>query len=355
MNPKTMQAAILTEQNQPLKIDEVTLPEKLFYGQVLVKVFYSSICGSQIGEIKGVKGEDKYLPHLLGHEGVGEVLEVGPEIKHVKHGDHVIMHWRKGDGIEANPPKYTWNGKELNAGFVTTFNEYAVVSENRLTPVEHSFDLQLAPFLGCAVTTGLGVITNNAKLKIGESIVIFGAGGVGLNIIQGAALTSAYPIIGVDLYDNKLEMARKFGATHVINSKQSNVVAEIQNIVGSQGADVCVDNTGNTQVINMAYRLTQPKGKTILVGVPKINDNISIYSLPLHFGKIITGSHGGETVPSVDIPRYIRLYQAGKLKLKELITDRFSLNKINVAIEKMNNGEISGRCLIEIGNKSYEK
>jgi len=348
MNPKTMQAAILTEQNQHLIIDEVTLPEKLVYGQIFVKIFYSGICGSQIGEIKGVKGEDKYLPHLLGHEGVGEVLEVGPEVKYVKPGDHVIMHWRKGVGIEANPPKYTWNGKKINAGFVTTFNEYAVVSENRLTPVDHSFDLQVASLLGCAVTTGLGVITNNAKLRIGESIVVFGAGGVGLNIIQGAALTTAYPIIGVDLYDNKLEMARKFGATHVINSKRSNVEAAIQDIVGSQGADVCIDNTGNTQVINIAYMLTQSNGRIILVGVPKLADNISIYSLPLHFGKTISGSHGGETDPSLDIPRYIRLYQSGRLKLKELITDKFSLSDINVAIDKMNKGEVAGRCLIEM-------
>ena len=346
MNPKTMKAAFLTEQNKPLIIDEVTLPEKLHYGQVLVKVFFSGICGSQIGEIKGVKGKDKYLPHLLGHEGVGKVLDIGPEVKYVKVGDHVIMHWRKGIGIESNPPKYIWNGKKLNAGFVTTFNEYSVVSENRLTPVDQSFDMQLAPLLGCAVTTGLGVITNNAKLKIGESIVVFGAGGVGLNIIQGAALTSAYPVIGVDLYDNKLEMARRFGATHVINSKQSNVESEIKDILGTQGADVCVDNTGNTQVINTAYKLTQPKGRTILVGVTKRNDNISIYSLPLHFGKTITGSHGGDTDPTLDIPRYIRLYQAGILKLKELITDRFPLNEINVAIGKMNKGEIAGRCLI---------
>jgi len=352
MIPEKMQAAILTELNKPLIIDEVMLPEELTYGQVLVKIFYSGICGSQIGEIKGVKGQDKYLPHLLGHEGVGEVLKIGSGVKNVKIKNHVIMHWRKGKGIDAEPPKYIWKGKRLNAGFITTFNEYAVVSENRLTPVDYKFDLQLAPLLGCAVTTGLGVVTNNAKLKIGESIVVFGAGGVGLNIIQGAAMVSAYPIIGVDLYDNKLEMAYKFGATHVINSTKSNVETEIQNIIGSQGADVCVDNTGNTDVINMAYRFTQMQGRTILVGVPKIDDNISIYSLPLHFGKIITGSHGGETDPSLDIPRYIRLYKAGKLKLNELITDIFSLDEINLAIDKINKGEIAGRCLIDIGAHS---
>ncbi|MCP4351340.1 MAG: zinc-binding dehydrogenase [Desulfobacterales bacterium] len=348
MKPKKMQAAILTMLKSPLNIEEVDLPEKLEYGQVLVKVCYSGICGSQIGEIDGVKGEDKYLPHLLGHEGSGEVLETGSGVKHVQTGDHVVMHWKEGHGINAAPPTYSWNGQQLNAGYVTSFNEYAFVSENRLTVIPKDFDLKIAPLLGCAVTTGLGVINNNAQLKIGESIVVFGSGGVGLNVIQGAAMSSAYPIIAVDIYDNKLEMAQLFGATHLINSARTSPESEIRKILGPQGADVFVDNTGNTNVIGMGYNLTQSKGRIILVGVPKTGNNISIYSLPLHFGKIITGSHGGESNPSIDIPKYIRLYKSGRLKLNDLITDRFYLDEINVAIEKMRKGEIAGRCLIEI-------
>lgn len=346
--PKIMLTAILAELKRPLIINKVTLPQKLEWGQVLVKVCYSSICGSQIGEIDGVKGEDRFLPHLLGHEGSGKVIDTGPGVKHVKVGDHVVMHWMKGQGIDAAPPKYTWQGKKLNAGFVTTFNEYAVVSENRLTPIPKDFDLEIAPLLGCAVTTGLGTITNNAQLKIGESIVIFGAGGIGLNVIQGAAMVSAYPIIAVDIYDNKLEMVEMFGATHFINSTRTDPKTEIQRILGQQGADVVVDNTGDTNVIALAYELTQPQGRTVLVGVPKIGSNVSIHTLPLHLGKVLTGSHGGESNPSVDIPKYIRLYQAGKLKLDDLISNRFSLDEINRAIQMMRRGEIAGRCLIEI-------
>lgn len=346
--PKHMRAAILVEQKKPLVIDEVELPETLDYGQVLVKIFYSGICGSQIGEINGVKGEDKYLPHLLGHEGSGVVMKIGPGVKFIKPGDHVVLHWRPAKGIEASPPNYSWQGKPLNAGYVTTFNEYAIVSENRVTTIPKDFDLKLATLFGCALTTGLGVVINNAKIKIGESVVVFGAGGVGLNVIQGAAMVSGYPIIGVDLYEKKLKLAKILGATHLINSTEKDARAEILEIVGPQGADVVVDNTGNTNVIALAYELTKPQGRTILVGVPKKGNLVSLYSLPLHFGKVLTGSHGGESNPSDDIPKYIRLYQVGKLQLEPLITDHFSLTEINTAIEKMQQGKIAGRCLIEM-------
>ncbi|MBU2629145.1 MAG: zinc-binding dehydrogenase [Proteobacteria bacterium] len=344
-----MKAAILNELGKPLVIDEVELPKKLSVGQVLVKVFFSGICGSQIGEINGVKGEDRFLPHLLGHEGSGEVIETGPGVRFVKQGDKVILHWRKGVGIDAVPPVYSWRGKRLNAGFVTTFNEFAVVSENRLTKIPEGIPMDIAPLMGCAVTTGLGVINNNAKVKIGESVVILGAGGVGLNIVQGAAMCSAYPVIAVDIHDNRLKMASKFGATHLIHSQGiTDLPDKIREVTGPSGADVVIDNTGNTDMINLAYTLTKPDGRTILVGVPQKGDHISIYSLDLHFDKILTGSHGGETDPGRDIPRYANLYRNGKLNLDDLITDRFSLDEINLAIEKMKTGESSGRCLIQL-------
>ncbi|PKN17967.1 MAG: dehydrogenase [Deltaproteobacteria bacterium HGW-Deltaproteobacteria-6] len=349
--PRKMRAAILVEQKKPLIVDEVELPETLDYGQVLVRIFFSGICGSQIGEIDGAKGEDRFLPHLLGHEGSGEVMAIGPGVRHVRTGDQVIMHWRPGKGHEAATPRYSWRGKPLNAGFVTTFNEYAVVSENRVTVMPEDFDPRLATLFGCALTTGLGVVSNNAKVKMGESVVVFGAGGVGLNVIQGASLSSAYPIIGVDLYDNKLELARTFGATHLIHSGKQDARSEILKIVGAQGADVVIDNTGNTDIIAMAYELTAAQGRTILVGVPRKGNKISIYSLPLHFGKIMTGSHGGEAEPAVDIPKYMKLHQAGKLRLDGLITDCFDLADINMAISKMRSGEIAGRCLIDMNLK----
>ena len=215
--PKTMKAAVLVEQRKPLVIADVELPQTLEAGQVLVKIHYSGICGSQLGEIDGAKGEDKFLPHLLGHEGSGTVVETGPGVRHVKSGDKVVLHWRKGLGIEPVPPKYKWDGKVVNAGWVTTFNEYAIVAENRITPIPANSDMPVAALFGCAVTTGFGVAVNNAKVKIGDSVVVFGAGGVGLNIVQAAAMMSAHPLIAIDLHDNRLELARTMGATHLIN------------------------------------------------------------------------------------------------------------------------------------------
>jgi S-(hydroxymethyl)glutathione dehydrogenase/alcohol dehydrogenase len=346
--PEKMTAAILVRQKQPLVIDEVTLPRALDYGQVLVKVKYSGICGSQIGEIDGVKGEDRFLPHLLGHEGSGIVLETGAGVKHVQAGDRVVLHWRKGAGIEANPPTYLWKQRQLNAGYVTTFNQYTIASENRLTRIPDDFDLRLAMLFGCAVTTGMGVITNNARMKIGQSVVVFGTGGVGLNVIQGAALGCGHPIIAVDIHDAKLALARKLGATHVINSRQQNPEAEIAKILAGGLADVVIDNTGIVEVTSLAVKLTAPQGKTIMVGVPQKGKTLSIDPLPLFFGKTLTGSHGGESAPAVDIPQFIRLHQAGKLNLDDLITDTFQLSEINTAIEKMRAGDIRGRCIIEL-------
>lgn len=346
--PASTTAAILVELNKPLVIDDIALPETLDVGQVLVEVHYSGICGSQLGEIDGAKGDDKFLPHLLGHEGSGVVLEVGPGVRHVKRGDKVVLHWRKGLGIESAVPAYTWGGRKINAGWVTTFNRHAVVSENRLTMIPADSDLEVAALFGCAVTTGFGVVQNNAQVRIGESAVVFGAGGVGLNIVQAAALVSAYPLIAVDLYDNRLELARQMGATHVINARNEDAKARIRDIVGAAGVDHFIDNTGQPAIIQAGYELTGPKGRVTLVGVPRKGNDVSIYSLPLHFGKVMSGSHGGETVPEQDIPRYHSLFKAGRIKLRELITERRRLDEINTAIQHMRDGTLSGRCLIRI-------
>ena len=345
---RMMRAAVLVELNNPLVLGELELPETLSFGQVLVKVRYSGICGAQINEIQGAKGPDKFLPHLLGHEGSGEVLEIGPGVKTVKVGDHVVMHWRPSDGLQSEPPQYHWNDVIVNAGWVTTFNDHAIVSENRLTPIPHEFDMKLAPLFGCSVTTAMGVINNDARLKIGQSVVIIGIGGVGLNLVQAAQLVSANPIIAVDLHDFKLQSARDFGATHTVNSRNSRGwTEEILKITGPKGADVVIDTTGSARVVETAYDLTHPDGKTILVGVVPKKDKVSIYPLPLHFKKVFKGSHGGNAEPHLDIPRYIRLYQQGKLNLQNLITHEFKLDQIQEAIDLVQSGA-AGRVIISM-------
>jgi S-(hydroxymethyl)glutathione dehydrogenase/alcohol dehydrogenase len=348
MLPMKINAAILVQQHEPLELAELETPECLRFGQVLVQVHYSGVCGSQINEIDGTKGPDRFLPHLLGHEGCGTVLDTGEGVKSVKKGDKVVMHWRPNRCIQSEPPSYRWNGRSVNAGWVTTFNDHAIVSENRLTPIPEDFDSRLAPLFGCAVTTAFGVINNNAQVKVGQSVVVFGVGGVGLCIVQAAQMVSAYPIVAVDLVAKKLEMAERFGASHSINATNMPEIGRaIRDIVGAAGADVIIETTGNPRVIESAYELTQAKGKIVLVGVPRKGDNVSIYSLPLHFKKTLTGSEGGEAEPYSDIPRYLRLVQAGRLKLDGLITHEFPLEKINNAIALVRSGE-AGRVLVSI-------
>jgi len=348
MQIKKMKAAILVVSNKPLEVAEISLPEELLAGQVLVKINYSGICGAQINEIEAAKGPDKFLPHLLGHEGSGIVLECGPGVTTVKKREHVVLHWRPSAGIQSETPSYDWNGRKVNAGWVTTFSEYAVVSENRLTSIPKDFDMKIAPLFGCAVTTAMGVINNDAQVRIGQSVAVFGVGGVGLNIVQAADMVSAHPIIAIDIRDEKLEMAKRFGATHYINSSTSNDLdGEIYRIAGRKGADVVIDTTGIARVIEKAYELTHPDGKTILVGVPTKGDNISIYSLPLHFNKILTGSHGGDAIPDLEIPRYINLIRAGKMTLNGIITHEFGLDEINQAIGLVRSGEV-GRVIIKM-------
>jgi len=344
---RNMKAAILFEQNKPLIVDKVELPKKLDFGQVLVKVYYSGICGSQLGEISGIKGPDSYLPHLLGHEGTGKVLETGPNVSHIQEGDHVVLHWKPSIGIDAKPPLYEWKGKSLNAGKVTTFNQYAVVSENRLTSIPKDFDMKTATLFGCAVTTAFGVVNNDAEIKVGQSVIILGLGGLGLNIAQAASMVSANPIVGIDLIQSKLDLGLKFGLTDIVNGSQKNIDETIYSIVGSEGADVVIETTGNTKLIEQAYNLTNTNGKTVLVGVPKRGENISIHSLPLHFNKILTGSHGGNAEPNKDIPRYINLIKAKKMSLEGLITNEFPLEEINQALDLFRSSK-AGRILIDL-------
>jgi S-(hydroxymethyl)glutathione dehydrogenase / alcohol dehydrogenase len=331
-------AAILTKLHCPLEIDEVEIPA-LGIGQVLVQIEVSRICGSQIGEIDGVKGLDRWLPHLLGHEGGGIVLETGPGVKTVKDGDRVVLHWRCGSGIESNPPKYKRGSQIINAGLLTTFNRFSIVSENRLTAVPQDTDMEIAALLADTLTTGFGIINNDAKLKIGESTVVMGCGGIGLGVVLGASLAGSHPIIAVDIFDHKLQNAKEYGATHVINSSKTKVKEGVLEILGDM-PDLVVDGTGDPQVIETAYELTKTPGRTILFGVMSHENKVKLHTLPLHFGKILTGSVGGSSEPGKDIHRYIRMIDDGKLDLKKFVSHRIPLNGINECIQKMRNGEV---------------
>ena len=310
----------------------------LGYGHVLVKMTASRICGSQLGEIEGVKGPDKYLPHLLGHEGGGIVLEVGPEVTRVKVGDHVVLHWRPAAGIQARPVQYRLDGKIVNAGNITTFQNLTVVSENRLTPVPADTDPEISSLLADTLTTGFGALMRNAKVEIGESVVIVGVGGIGLGAVLGAKLAGAHPIIAADIQDHKLSKAREYGATHTINTRTENLSEAVRTILGGP-ADVIIDGTGNPAVIDQEWKVTSNRGRLVLIGVMRHDQQFSLNTLPLHFGKVLTGSEGGASVPHVDIPRYLRMIRDGRFDPRGFITHRCNLERINEAIATMRAGE----------------
>lgn len=336
-------AAVLNEINKPLVVTEVETKE-LQIGHVLVKILVSGLCGAQLQEIRGEKNNAKFLPHLLGHEGCGIVVEVGPGVTRVKAGDKVILHWRKGEGIESPFPTYIINGKPMSSGKVTTLSEYTVASENRLTPVPKETPDELCALLGCGLSTALGTINNDAKIKFGETVLIIGCGGVGINLIQGAFLAGAGDIYAVDISEEKRQLVEEFNAIYFnITGSESDKLETIKNI------DCVIDTTGHMDLITTILPNLSDRGRIIIVSQPKQDSSIT-FTKPGNFflgeGQTISSTQGGKINPSTDLLRFIKLYQHGTLKIDKLITHTLTLDDINIAIELLKAGK-AGRILIK--------
>ena len=338
-----MKAAVLTRINHPLEIMDVQLTS-LKVGQVKVRILVSGLCGAQLQEIAGLKGNEKFLPHLLGHEGCGIVEEVGEGVTRVKVGDKVVMHWRVGAGIEAPFPSYIVDGKTISSGKVTTLSEYSIVSENRLTIVPADTDEYLCALLGCGLTTALGTINNEVDLKFGESIMIVGCGGVGLNLIQGARMASAYPIIGLDISEDKQQLALTAGASLFVNANR------MADEMKGQKVDVIVDTTGNPDTITRTMQYLSDRGRYVLVGQPKPGESVSIPNANTLFGgngKVIKATQGGKTSPNEDIARYVKLHKAGMLNIRSIITHEYTLDEINTAVDVLRSSK-AGRIMVRM-------
>ncbi len=342
------QAAILQNSGSELIIDEIDLPQELFTGQVLVEVITSGLCGAQINEIQAVKGPDKFLPHLLGHEGFAKVLEIGPGVTTVTPGDQVVMHWRPGSGIQSPPPVYSWRGRTLNAGWVTTFNHHAVVSENRITKIQPlDYDRNLIPLLGCALTTALGVLENDAGIGMRDSLLVFGGGGVGLALVKIAKLMGVKSIAVVDVYKERLQKALELGATEsLIFTNKSETLAKLFALFGDTLPTVAIDTSGQTDAIEICYEVSSKEARVVLVGVPRLGEKSTIYTLPLHFGKVLRGSEGGQSNPERDIPMLLGLIADGTLNFDDYPINSFGLMDINHAIGALRKGS-TGRLIID--------
>jgi S-(hydroxymethyl)glutathione dehydrogenase/alcohol dehydrogenase len=298
-------AAILTEIKKPLEIVDLDIP-KLKSGQLLVKIFYSSICGTQINEINGLKGEDKYLPHTLGHEGYGEVVEVSEDVHKVSVGDHVVVTWIKGAGLESENINY---GK-VSSGKACTLSEYSVVSENRVVPLSLAKPMwKYAPLLGCCVPTGAGTVENETKAT--SRVLVLGLGGVGVAACIWASLRCS-SIYGYDISEYKKNILSTIDVTEYNNNR----------------VDCVIDATGNIEAFNFGWEHLTKNGKFVVVGNPPKGTKFCVDPFDLIFGKSLVGSAGGAASPDSAIPFY-----AKHLGFFKKIPDReYPLEDINLAV-----------------------
>jgi len=340
------EAALLVQTGQPLVLAEIETPT-LKPGQVLVEIAYSGACGTQVMEWRGDKGEDRWVPHCLGHEGTGTVLEAGHAVTKVKPGDKVVLSWLKGSGIEAGGAVYDWDGKKVNAGGVTTFQRHAVVSENRLTLLPPDLAMDVAVLLGCAAPTGMGAVYNVLKVQPGDSVAVFGTGGIGLNALMAAALAGAMPVIGIDPNPTRRALARIYGATDVIDPSASDVIAEIKKIM-PQGVDLAVESSGVPAVMEQAINATrQQGGRAVVIGNAKHGAVLPLNPGVFNQGKSLLGTWGGDSVPDRDYGRYGRLLSSGRFPVRDLLSKPYSLAQADQALQDLAAGKV-GRPLIDM-------
>ena len=343
-----MKAAVLYQTGQPLVIeDDIEIPE-LLTGQVSVKVAFSGVCNSQLKEVRGLRGEDRFLPHMLGHEGAGTVIDIGCGVTKVKPGDKVVLGWIKGEGMDVPGPKYRKNGVVINAGAVTTFSDYTIASENRCVKLPDEFPLDIAVLFGCAIPTGAGIVMNQLRPEKDAVIAIFGLGGIGLSALLALGLYDCSRIIAVDLEDDKLELAEDFGATHIINAARQDPLEEINKITGNRGVDYSIEASGLAETIEIAFRSVRKSGGLcVFASHPQNGVEIKLDPYDLICGRRIEGSWGGESSPDRDIPKLATLYKEGKLQFDKLLSRKYALDEINQALDDLENRRVV-RPLIRI-------
>ena len=341
-------AAVLFETGRDLRIIELDLPP-LKPGQALIEVAYSGVCHTQLLEARGQRGEDRFLPHAMGHEGSGTVLEIGDGVAKVKPGDRVVLSWIKGRGADVPSTVYESAEGAVNSGAISTFMQHAVVSENRLTVIHPAMPLREAALLGCAIPTGAGIVLNTARVRPGSSVAVFGVGGIGLSAVLAASLAGAATIIAIDVHERKLQWARDAGATHSVDASEGDVPAAIAEATGGRGVDYAIESAGRRETMEAAFAAVRAGGGLcVLAGNLPHGERICLDPYDLIKGKRIIGTWGGETDPDRDIPRYADLYLADKLPLNRLMPREYGLDEINVALGDLEQGLI-GRALVNLG------
>lgn len=358
-----MKAAVCHEHGRPLTIEEVSIAETSGH-RVKVKIGACAICHSDIHFAEGAWGG--HLPAIYGHEAAGAIVEVGPEVDRLAVGDKVIVTLIRscgscyfcdqgepvmcGDSAAADDIHVLKlkDGTEIAQGMKTAaFAEWVLVDQSQVAKIPQDMPLDVASLLACGVITGVGSVINTAAVKPGSNVVVMGVGGVGLNAVQGAKIADAKAIIAVDIEDHKLAIAKEFGATHGVNARTEKLAKEIKELTDGFGADYVFVTVGSKQAIDSSYRLMRRGGEVVIVGMPAVNEKSEFLPLALA-GSVqrIQGSFMGQTRLHVDIPWLLSLYKQGVLKLDELITNRYSLEQINEAIEDTSKGRSLRNVLI---------
>ncbi|UOE75813.1 Zn-dependent alcohol dehydrogenase [Parageobacillus thermoglucosidasius] len=357
-----MKAAVLHNYCEELQIENVDLEEPR-KGEVRVKMKAAGICHSDLHVINAHLPLP--VPIILGHEGAGVVDAVGEGVTSVKVGDHVVLNWVPSCGkcyycqigrpdmcdeaakISAmgtmfdGTTRFSIGGKAVYQFPLTgTFSEYTVVPERAAIPIRNDVPFELAALVGCSVITGVGAVTNTAKVEPGSTVAVIGAGGVGFNVIQGAALCGAKQIIAIDVLPEKLEMTKTFGATHTINASEEDVISAVLDLTGGHGVDYAFEVIGRPETMAEAYNITRKTGTAVIVGIAAPNESVTVnaFSLPSQ-SKTLTGSWLGQGNPPVDYPKLLDLYAEGKLKLEPLVSKIYTLDQINEGFEALKAGK----------------
>lgn len=354
-------AAVVYEHNRPVTVEELSLEDPRA-NEVLVRMVATGVCHSDYSVMNGTIFYDP--PVVLGHEGAGIVERVGANVSYVQPGDHVILSFVTYCGqceLCRKEKVVLCRGFSARRGYllddtcrfsnrhsqpiiqmarIGTMSELIVVPEQALVKIDPDYALEKAALVGCGVPTGVGAVLNTAKVEAGSRVAIIGAGGVGLNVVQGAVLADAAQIIAVDISDRKLEHAIRFGATHVVNAGQDEPLQAVRSLTGGLGVDYAFEAIGNPTTVEQAYEMTRPGGTAVVVGITRREARLAVPTQAMVYGeKRLIGSFYGSVVPRRDMPMLLRLYDEGKLKLDELITARYRLDQINEAFADLEAGK----------------
>jgi Zn-dependent alcohol dehydrogenase len=342
-------AAVHIEHQKPMVVEEIDLPDPA-PSQVIVKQFASGICHSQLHQLHNPASR---TPLLLGHESTGVVVAKGSEVTHVKEGDRVMVTWIPRAAEEGaprpQPSVVKFRGEDVTAG-AFTWAEATVADQQYVVKMADDVATDVTAIIGCAVMTGCGAAINTAKVQKGNSVAVIGVGGVGLCIVQAAANAGASPIIAVDLSDEKLAFARKFGATIGVNAANEDPIVKVRELTGG-GVDFAFDAIGVQKTMEQVLPMARPGvgglkdgGMAVLVGVPQTTATLNMRDL--FAARTYRGTIGGSSTPDRDFPMYVDWFKQGKLPLDLLVTERFKLDQINEACHALEQGKIAGRSIL---------